>query len=137
MWYEDRWSNATNHGYAINTAASPRGPFVPLTASVVLPGNGRVGDFDLFVDDDGRAYHVRTGLTIVQLDATFTAAAGPVAEISNPGVEAPTMFKHGGVYFLLAGRGCCACLGGSNIEVALQPLDLVHPILVSNSSFPF
>jgi hypothetical protein len=23
--------------------------------------------------------------------ATFTAAAGPVAEISNPGVEAPTM----------------------------------------------
>ena len=27
------------------------------------------------------------------------------------------MFKRSGVYFLLAGVGCCACRGGSNIRV--------------------
>lgn len=117
MWYEDRWTNGTNHGYAVANAPSPRGPFTTLTASVVLPGKGRVGDFSLFVDDDGSAYHVRTGLTIAKLNTSFTGPAGAVAELAAPNLESPVMFKHNAVYFILAGRGCCACRGGSNIEV--------------------
>lgn len=117
MWYEDRWTTGANPGFSINAAATPAGPFRPYMASVVLPGAGRIGDFDLFVDDDGQGYHVRTGLSIVQLNATMTGPTGKFADISLPKLEGPAMFKRNGMYYILAGRGCCACIGGSNIEV--------------------
>jgi hypothetical protein len=37
-----------------------------------MPGKGRIGDFNIFVDDNGSAYHVRTGFDIVKLDADYT-----------------------------------------------------------------
>ena len=117
MWYENRWTTDNNPGYAINVATSPMGPFKPYASSVELPGKGRIGDYDLFVDDDGTAYHVRTGITIVQLNSSRTGPTGKVGELPNGGVEGPAMFKRNGAYFILAGKGCCACFGGSNIEV--------------------
>jgi len=40
---------------------------------VILPGHGRTGDYDIFVDpDDGKAYHIRTGFDVVQLNDDFT-----------------------------------------------------------------
>ena len=127
MWYEDRWADGTNRGYAVATAAAPDGPFVTLFNSTPVPGQGRIGDYDIFVDPDtGVGYHVRTGVTIVELSADLTAAAVPakVMEMPNGGVEGPAMFKRAGVYYLLFGKGCCACRGGSNIEVytAAAPL---------------
>ena len=55
----------------------------------------------------------------MELSADLTAAASPAAvyEMPNGGVEGPAMFKRDGLYYLLVGRGCCACRGGSNIEV--------------------
>ena len=124
LWYEDRWSNGSNPGYAIASSPHPAGPFNTTHASVVLPGKGRVGDYDLFVDRDGTAYHVRTGLTIVQLDATYTKPTGAVYELDSPNVEGPAMFRRGRWYYLLVGEGCCACKGGSNVVVytAERPL---------------
>ena len=52
-WYEDRWSTGTNRGYAVATAPTPAGPFTTVVASTTTHGNGRVGDYDLFVDIDG------------------------------------------------------------------------------------
>ena len=119
MWYEDRWSSGTNRGYAVAHSSSASGPFVTVTDSVILPGNGRVGDYDLFIDEvTGVAYHVRTGLTIVELASNCSAPAlKEPTEIPNGNVEGPAMFKRLDIYYLLVGQGCCACKGGSNVIV--------------------
>jgi hypothetical protein len=81
-----------------------------------MPGKGRIGDFNIFVDDDATAYHVRTGFDIVKLDENYTAAAEHVASFSAGG-EGPTFFKRNGYYYITTGSGCCACIGGSNVLV--------------------
>ena len=124
MWYEDRWTQKSNPGYALAAAPSPAGPFVTVNDSVRLPGTGRVGDYDIFIDDDGTAYHIRTGLSIVQLSRDGSAAAGPFVDVPNGGVEGPAMFKRNGGYYLLVGVGCCACRGGSNVLVYRAPAPL-------------
>ena len=41
-----------------------------------------------------------------------------IASFSTPkSSEGPTMFKRGGKYYVTAGTGCCACIGGSSIYV--------------------
>jgi hypothetical protein len=64
MWLEDHSTNASVHGmYHVATAATPAGPFAVVRRNVVMPMGPypvmHVGDFDLFVDADGAAYHVR------------------------------------------------------------------------------
>lgn len=122
MYYEDRWSG--QNGYALAASDTPAGPYSTIANTVVMPGPGRVGDFSIFVDTDGSLYHVRTGLTVVKLTADGTKPTSTTYTYSNGGVEGPSMFTAGGVYYLLAGVGCCACRGGSNIEVltATSPL---------------
>jgi len=122
MWYEDRW--AGQDGYAVAVSSTAAGPFVTVNDTVVMQGNGRVGDFALFVDDDGVAYHVRTGLVVERLTADYLRPDGTYYNVSNPSVEAPTLFKRDGQYYMLAGVGCCACLGGSDVQVytASSPL---------------
>lgn len=120
MYYEDRWtSGGSNPGYAVATSPTPTGPFVTLNDSVRPGGKGRIGDYDLFVDPaDNRAYHVRTGLTLVRLDANFTGVDPTFAPVEIPnGGEGPALFTREGLYYLLVGKGCCACKGGSDIEV--------------------
>lgn len=124
MWYEDRWTGGQNRGYAVARSSSPAGPFVTVSDSVVFGGAGRVGDYDVFVDDDGAAYHVRTGITIERLAANYTAPGGGAVDLPNGGVEGPSMFKRGSIYYLLVGVGCCACLGGSNIVYYTAPSPL-------------
>lgn len=115
MWYEDRWSGQT--GYAVAISPDPAGPFKTVYNTVNVAGPGRIGDYDLFVDDDGTAYHVRTGLVIEKLTANYTSGTGEVYNLTNLGVEGPAMFKRKGVYYITVGVGCCACLGGSNVVV--------------------
>ena len=118
MYYEDRWSTGSNPGYALAAADSPAGPFTAVSDSVRLGGKGRVGDYDVFVDPaSGSAYHIRTGLTIQRLAANYSAAEGAAVDLPNGGVEGPAMFERAGAYYLLAGQGCCACRGGSNVLV--------------------
>lgn len=115
MWYEDRWNG--QDGYAVATSATAAGPFVTLNNSVKMSGPGRIGDYDVFVDADGSAYHVRTGVTIEALNAEYTAPTGVFYAWSEPSVEAPAMFRRDNTYYILLGAGCCACIGGSDIQV--------------------
>ena len=121
MWYEDRWtSGGPNGGYAVAHATSPAGPFITVSDSVKLPGRGRVGDYDIFTDSkDNKTWHVRTGLSIVPLAANCSAPeeSAVATEIPNGGVEGPAMFQRENIYYLLVGRACCACKGGSNVIV--------------------
>ena len=121
MWYEDR--GALTHAYQIATSPNPEGPFVSIAAgSGTMPGKGRIGDYTIFVDDDGKAYHTRTGFDIVELDETYTKPASLVASFNTPKAsEGPTMFKRNGTYYVTAGTGCCACIGGSSVYVLSAP----------------
>ena len=138
MWYEDRWDGQT--GYAIAESPTPEGPFVTIADSVTLHGAGRNGDFYVFVDDDGTAYHVRTGVNIEKLTPDFTAGTGDYSSLFLPFIEAPVLFKRETRYYLVAGADCCACAGGSNILVyaadhALGPFTLQSDVGSNPSPF--
>jgi beta-xylosidase len=122
MWYEDRW--AGQGGYAVATSPTPQGPFATVANSVKPFGAGRVGDYDLFLDDDGAAYHIRTGLTVERLTPDFRNFSGVYVNLPNGAVEGPSMFKRNGLYYLTSGVGCCACRGGSNVLVYTAPSPL-------------
>lgn len=129
MWFEDRSCEARHCGsYYTATSAHPEGPFGNAKA-VKLPGRGSVGDFDVFVDDDGTGYHVRTGFDIVKLTPDLTAPDELVAHgITAPRAsEAPILFRRKQTYYLLVGTGCCACLGGSNLYVFASQAGVAGP----------
>ena len=116
MWFEDRSSNS--EGYTVALSSTPQGPFITRFVNVKMPGEGKIGDFNIFIDDDDVAYHVRTGLDIVRLDENFTAPTELVTSIQTPvRLEAPTLFKRRGLYYITAGTLCCACIGGANVEI--------------------
>ena len=106
MWYEDRSANSS--GYTVAVSSTPQGPFVTKFVNVTMPGQGRIGDFNIFVDDDGVAYHIRTGLDIVRLNKDFTGPESFVTSIQPPvPSEAPTLFKRRGIYYITSGSDCC------------------------------
>jgi|EP01047_Picozoa_sp_COSAG01_P031785 hypothetical protein len=78
MYFEDRGPGL--QGYSVAQSSNPQGPFKVTHYNVVMPGKGRTGDYDIFVDDDGSAYHVRTGFTVVKLNADYT---GPDKHMSD------------------------------------------------------
>ena len=120
MWYEDRWTNGTsNPGYAISLSNTPDGPFIRYNDSVHMTTGYKIGDFDIFIDDKSNiGYHVRTGVVIEQLNQDYTQSTGNVSIVTrNSSVEGPSMFERNGIYYVLVGLGCCACKGGSNIDV--------------------
>jgi hypothetical protein len=117
--------------FAAGTSASPEGPF-ELRAPAVrglryAPG----GDQTLFVDDDGVGYVAYTShptgvrVSVERLSADFLSS---VNESSGPfgpaGVEAPAMWKRGGVYYVSFGPTCCYCVKGSDtlLFAATAPL---------------
>jgi hypothetical protein len=92
-------------GYAIATADSPTGPFHTVSSSTILAGNtpsAGMGDFNMFVDDDGAAYHVRHNsgkhyLLVTKLSDDYLRGVGqPVHVLMPEESEAPVFFKHQG-----------------------------------------
>jgi len=73
--------------------------------------NGQMArDMNLFVDDDGTAYHIHASehngtLHIARLTDDYLDHAEYVRAFPNRWMEAPAMFKHAGRYFLLM-SGC-------------------------------
>ncbi len=68
-------------------------------------------DMTLFVDDDGKAYHIRSSesnstLHISQLTDDYLDFSGRwVRALVGHRLEAPALFKHNGLYYLM-GSGC-------------------------------
>jgi hypothetical protein len=71
-------------------------------------GGQMARDQNLFVDDDGKAYHIYSSeenstLHISQLSSDYLSEAGNFVRIfPDRYMEAPAMFKHDGKYFLIA-----------------------------------
>ena len=118
MWYEDRWSTGHQRGYAIATSTTPEGSFTTVNNSVQMSTKDKIGDFDIFVDDDKIAYHVRTGFSIEKLNDDYTGVTGESYHFTTPkAAEGPVFFKNKNTYYILPGTSCCACIGGSSVFV--------------------
>lgn len=76
-----------------------------------LEGGQMSRDMTLYVDDDGRAYHIFSSednltLHLAELSDDFTAHTGRYTRIAPGGHnEAPTLFKHDGTYWMIT-SGC-------------------------------
>jgi len=76
-----------------------------------LPGGQMARDMALFVDDDGKAYHIFSSeenktLQIAELSEDYTSHSGKFTRV-YPGfeTEAPAIFKSDGKYYMI-GSGC-------------------------------
>ena len=91
------------------SADSPRAKDLVLRRD--FEGGQMARDMNLFVDDDGKAYHLYAGennstLHISQLTDDYLKPAGRYIRIFNSDYnEAPAMMKHNGKYYLLT-SGC-------------------------------
>ena len=115
--------------YSVAVSHSAAGPFKVIKDRPANSANfscgGSQGDFDIFVDDDGKAYIVNTfysSFCIEQLSEDFTGGTGKTTRViamdptikGHPkGDEAPTLFKRNSLYYLTYASGCCGCKGGS------------------------
>lgn len=76
-----------------------------------LPGGQMARDQQLFVDDDGRAYHIYSSeenltIHIAELTDDYTAHTGRYVRVDPAGHnEAPALFKHNGKYYMIT-SGC-------------------------------
>lgn len=76
-----------------------------------LPGGQMARDMTVFVDDDGKAYHVFSSeenftLQLAELTPDYTAHTGKFTRIyAGHQTEAPALFKRNGIYYLI-GSGC-------------------------------
>lgn len=82
-------------------------------------------DMTIFVDDDGKAYHIYSSednltLQIAELDDTYTRHTGKYIRIFPAGHnEAPAVFKHNGKYWMLTS----GCTGWDPNEARLMSAD--------------
>jgi hypothetical protein len=126
-------------GNAAATASSPAGPFT--IASPLVNTSHPSGDFDVFVDKDGRGYMIYSGeghlIFLEQLTPDFLNGTGIGAEILGGNtkyppltafpiefVEAPVLFERRRIYYALFGHCCCFCYQGSGMFVFQAP----HPL---------
>lgn len=76
-----------------------------------LAGGQMARDMQLFVDDDGKAYHIFASeenltLHIAELSDNYLSHTGKYVRVAPGGLnEAPVIFKHGGTYWLIT-SGC-------------------------------
>lgn len=72
-----------------------------------LSGGQMARDMTVFVDDDGKAYHIFSSeenatLHIAELNDTYTGHNGKFVRVyPDQATEAPAIFKHNGVYYLI------------------------------------
>lgn len=84
-------------------------------------------DMQLYVDDDGKAYHIYSSednltLQIAELDPTYTEHTGRYIRIFPGGHnEAPAMFKHGDKYWMITS----GCTGWAPNEARLMYADSI------------
>jgi hypothetical protein len=122
--------------FVVAVADEPTGPFLTHRARFeTMHDTQRHGDQDLFIDDDGTGYLVYTQwindpdaprflLSVEQLTPDLLASAGRTSGWIDQHVEAPSMFKREGRYYVTCGKCCAFCPQGSGSRVYLAD----HPL---------
>jgi hypothetical protein len=126
--------------YRVLTAASPAGPFGdPKVPSLAVPEGG---DYDIFVDRDGKGWLAETDVRTKQLHiviqgltSDYTDGAGPLVTAQQPTPdlscrgqtfcgfrEAPSLFRRGDFYYLTVSNPACPyCQAGTSYYMAMRP----------------
>lgn len=142
------------YDYAVAVSPSPFGPFVTVNTTVALStqfgqryNNSNVGDFALFVDDDGTCYLLYSSDAHAQIEvltpdylASTWATDGRTSGVFPKGNEAPAMFKRNGLYYALISDSCCYCGGGGTVRAFSSPSPLgpyVYTGSITDSPNPF
>lgn len=118
-WYKTLW----NGQFGVAIADKPEGPFTIISQNVTMKNSTKgLGDFNLFVDDDNRAYIVYTSLadhtiSVERLTDDFMGSLQINSGIILPSAEACSMFKRNDVYYVLADKMCQFCTEGSGAQV--------------------
>ena len=95
-WWTPEWRRAVNHGLLLKRD---------------LPGGQMSRDMTVYIDDDGKAYHIHSAeenltLNIAELTPDYLDYTGRYIRLAPGGHnEAPTLFKRDGVYWMIT-SGC-------------------------------
>ena len=109
MWFHADSADYRAACAGVAVAESPAGPFRYL--GCFRPHEAMSRDMTLFLDDDGKAYHIHSSednrtLHVTLLSDDFLRPAGPHARIfENQSREAPAWFRHAGRYHMVT-SGC-------------------------------
>nr|WP_298999887.1 family 43 glycosylhydrolase [uncultured Allomuricauda sp.] len=121
-WYPKLWEG--QFGVAISD--TPQGPFKIVNENVQMH-NSKIGlgDFGLFVDDDGTGYISYNTIQNHQVSVEKLSNDYLSSTLENGGtisqhMEAGTMFKKDGNYYLLTDYTCCFCNYGSGARVYMS-----------------
>lgn len=126
-WYEKLWDGKL--GVAVSK--TPEGPFKIVNSNVKLryAQTLKVGDYNLFVNDDKSAYIVyntidQHKISIEKLSNDYLSSTQENSGFLADGCEASTMFKRNGLYYVLTDNCCCFCGDGSGarVYIAQNPL---------------
>jgi hypothetical protein len=96
-----------------------------------------LGDFDIFIDDDGTGYIVYSQnyyMSIEQLTPDFYYSTGKSYMFEEYFVEAPIFLKRNNIYYVLFGWCCCYCMQGSGVLVHTA-MDPMGPYILQVSDF--
>jgi beta-galactosidase len=97
---------------AVATSDKAAGPYQFVKS--FRPNGNMSRDMDLFLDDDGQAYHIYSSrdnydMRICRLSRDFLSPTTNDVLVASDHREAPAMFKRGGIYYLITS----ACTGWS------------------------
>jgi hypothetical protein len=132
-------------GYLAATADHPAGPYRYAGVVRTKTTDVRLGDMDLFVDDDGVGYAAITRccgaapknddrrMVVERLSPDFLTGVTTSETFGVQWSEAPAMFKRRGVYYSLSAGCTCFGLGGAGVSVnwATSPLGPWHTAAAS------
>lgn len=110
------WVNTYDQpvGYHVLESSTPEGPFVEVALPKLAfnrgpPGQVNNGDQNLFVDEDGTGYIVYAewgisggDLVVERLTNDYLSGTGEYVRVGAHHSEAPSLFKHGGAYYIIA-----------------------------------
>jgi hypothetical protein len=118
-WYPMLW----NGKFGVAISDKPTGPFEIVNTDVnVAHKSMGVGDFNLFLDDDGTAYMgyntiSNHKLSIEKLSPDFLSSTMENSGFITEHCEAGSIFKKDKKYYLLTDITCCFCTQGSGARV--------------------
>ncbi len=118
-WYSKLWTGR----FGVATSKSPTGPFQIVSTEVnVAHAKLGVGDFNLFVDDDGTAYLMYNTIqvhkhSVERLKYDFLSSTLDNGGFIAESCEAGSVFRRDSLYYLLTDITCCFCTQGSGARV--------------------
>ncbi|WP_350285800.1 family 43 glycosylhydrolase [uncultured Croceitalea sp.] len=118
-WYPELW----NGQFGVASSDSPQGPFKIADENVQMYHSEiGLGDFGLFVDDDGTGYISYNTIqnhkvSVEKLNDDYLSSTLENGGFISEHMEAGTMFKKDGKYYLLTDYTCCFCNYGSGARV--------------------